>query len=282
MGIPFCPPLHTADAWTDFALEVRRCRGAACFGATAAHFGTTSPKTLEERVDGKRYVTRFQEPTSSGKYRAWFRDGARPSDHTAKHIRARSGDAVDLTSWRDLPLWDLLSPTPPPMDRLHRYPEAMPPAIGRLLFGDSPGWRHPRFLHHHLERTDYLAIRNIGTLDAFICLLCLACKGDLLDHDPSHLMPAQCAFDVLPHVLNRYPALEFRWDRLFKCLSQVFWQRLYGSGAIYEFDIRKVHANLTALKERRPEDVVRISGIRRRREQQPEMVTGRVVSSVGV
>ena len=273
MAIPYMPPLPTAEDWAAFDLEVQRRRGAACFGAAAAHFGTTSPKTLEVRIEQKRYVTQYDERTSSGKYMRWYRDGVRPSDATAARIKERSGGAVDIQYWRDLPLWELLDPTPPPIDRLHQLMEAMPRGIGRLLFGDSPEWRTPRFVHHILERNEYLAIRNIGSLDAFICLLCLACKGDLLDHDPSHYTPARCALDLFPRVVHRHPALAFQWEKLYACLSRIFWQRAYSNGVGYQFDIEVTRQNLLALQEGRPDDMKLYSGRRPPRDEEQQVIT---------
>ncbi len=264
MAIPYSPPLPDRKFWDGFELDVRRRRGAACFAAAAAHFGTTSPKVLEARIEQKRYFTKYEEPTSSGKYMRWYRDGVCPSDTSAARIRQRSGGSIDILYWRDLPLWELLAPMPPAIDRLHKHLEAMPSAISRLLFRDSvqsPG----RFVHHALERTDYLAIRNIGSLDAFICLLCLACKGDLIDHDPSHFLPARCALDVFPRIVHKYPALAFQWEQLFACLSRIFWERAYRGGASYEADSKSVRENLTALREGRFGDMKMSTGLRKRR-----------------
>jgi hypothetical protein len=265
MGIPFIPATSGVEDWKAFEHQVRCCRGAACFGAAAAHFGTQSAKTLEFRIDRKRYVTEFGEHTWTGTYARWFLKGTKPSEETAGRILERSGGAVRIAYWRDLPLWDVLTHTPPPIEKLHCYLEAMPKEIRRILFRGSDEFRGRRAVHMPLERSEYLAIRNLKSLDAFICLLCLAAKGDLLDHDPSHLLPSLCAIDVFPHVIYRHPALAFRWEHLHACLSRIFLERLYSGGAVFNFPIEHVRANLLALRERRPSDLTMLSGIRQPR-----------------
>lgn len=265
MGIPFIPTPSGVDDWEKFEHDVRCCRGAACFGAAAAHFGTTSPKTLEFRIDKKRYVTEYGERTWTGTYSRWYLNGTKPSNETAARVLERSGGAVRITFWRDLPLWDLLAPKPPPIENLHHYLEAMPRQIRQILFRGSDETKARRPIHAPLETSDYLAIRNLKSLDAFICLLCLAAKGDLLDHDPSHLLPSLCAIDLLPYVIYRHAALQFRWERLFACLSRIFLERLYSGGAIFNHPAELVRDNLLAIRERRHSDLIVLSGTRQPR-----------------
>jgi len=265
MPIPYAEPALTVEQWAALTKDPSRRRGAACFGALAAHFGTTSPRRLEQRIDKKFYVTQHEERTGTGKYRAWFRDGVRPSDETAALVAQRTAGSVDLVFWRDHPLWRLLAPKPPSLDELDDILEAMPRPISGILFGDSVEWRRPRFVHHPLERDQVLAIRNVASLDAFICLLCLACKGDLNNHDPSHFVPSRSALDLFPRIVHRYPALQFQWEALFEALARVYWRRAYGSGARYPCDIDVVAANLNALQTGRPEAMTLYSGRRTRR-----------------
>ena len=50
MPIDFRVPPNDGD-WGPHTREVKAARGAVCYGALAAHFGSDSPRTLEWRVD---------------------------------------------------------------------------------------------------------------------------------------------------------------------------------------------------------------------------------------
>lgn len=262
MAISFLSPLPPADGWAAHLREVKQCRGAACYGALAAHFGTDSPKELEWRVDRKRPYKTKDEDSSSNKYLRWRQGKTLPRDDSVVNVHTRSAGAVRLDFWRNLPLWDLLAPDPPSVPRLHRILEQSPEIIRRILFG------HPdiaaRFHHSMLEREQTLAIRNHYSLEAFIALLSLSRKGEILEDDPHHFLPAACAFDILPRILYSYPPLRYRWEILFRCLDRIFWQRNYSQGCHFKFPIERIRAGLEALDADPASVLPRMSGKRLR------------------
>lgn len=87
-----------------------------------------------------------------------------------------------------------------------------------------------------LERADHLKLRALGTLSAFMALLSLSREGEILGHDPSHFLPAACAFDMLPRVLIATPLLLPPWKSLYACLDRIFFQRIYADGMYWQFE----------------------------------------------
>lgn len=259
MPISFLAPLPPADGWRSHQQDVKRCRGAACYAALAAHFGSESPKVLEWRVDRRRPYGAGGDESLSNKYRRW-RQGKAPGDDSVAHVAARSAGAVRLDFWRDLGLWNLLAAEPPSMHWMHRLLERSSGAIGRILFG--PTELAERFHHSLLDREQTLAIRNQYSLEAFVTLLCLARKGEVLEDDPHHFLPAACAFDIFPRVLYSHQQLRYRWEHLFQCIERIFWMRVYSSGAHYSFPIDTVRSSLAALDADPKADIPRISGRR--------------------
>ncbi len=199
-------------------------------------------------VDGRdRYVTAQGDRSSSGKYRQWWRDGSAPSASTIDQVRERSGNSVDVAYWKDLPLWRLLGREPPSIEWLQQTKEAMPQNVRKVLFVDGLPTRG-RFIHMHLERDDKLRLRDLGTLEAFIALLCLAREGEILGHDPNHFLPTACAFDILPRVLSSQRQLYFRWETLFWRMETEFFSRVYGDGIYFDFDIKNTKEALKSLE----------------------------------
>lgn len=247
MPIAFLPPLPPEDGWISHRREVKCCRGSACYAALAAHFGTDSPKTLELRVDGRKPYDVDGEVSISNKYRRWRQGSPLPGDATVSKVLKRSGGSVRLGFWRDLPLWELLAPEPPSMQRIHQLLETTSPMIKRVLFMDRMPNRQGRYQHSPVERDQVLVIRNQGTLDALIALLCLARKGEVLEDDPRQYLPAAGAFDVLPRVLYAHKPLRYRWEDLFACLERIFWKRVYSIGATYSFPMEQVQSGLETL-----------------------------------
>jgi hypothetical protein len=120
--------------------------------------------------------------------------------------------------------------------------------IRKILFFDGIPNRLGRYIHSLPDRAMILGIRNHFSLDAFLALLCLARKGELLEQDPQHFLPASRAFDIFPRVLAKYPPLAYRWEDLFHCLNRIYWQRVYGDGMYYTMDIATVSAGLQMLR----------------------------------
>lgn len=235
-------PLEHAD-------EVLRCRGTVCFAALAVHFGSTSPATLEARVDRRRpYETVNGERTWSNIYRCWRRDGKLPSEKTVGHVWERTAGAVNLRRWRDLLLWELLGPAPQISVSPEERKKQFPPQIGRIIFRDvdlSSYYLKPFMCGP--EQT--LAVRNLRSLDAFLALLYLARQAELIGDEPQHFLPAMCVFDLLPRVLYRYPQLRYRWRALFVCIERILSRRLRENDAKppVAFAVERVEAGLTLL-----------------------------------
>ncbi|MEZ5462796.1 hypothetical protein [Dokdonella sp.] len=226
---------------------MKRCKGGACYGALASHFGTDSPKQLEWRVDGRRPYGRDSDAAASNKYRRWRQGKALPHKETILHVASRTAMSVRLDDWIDLPLWELLAPEPPAMQRIHELLEESPTAIRRILFMDSSPDRLGRYRHSMVNRQQTLAIRNQYSLDALIALLCLARKGEVLDDDPHHFLPSACAFDIFPRVLFAHQPLRYVWQELFSCIERIFWKRSYVDGMHYNFPESSVRSSLRAL-----------------------------------
>lgn len=259
MPITFLPPLPPADGWSGHQLDVKRCRGATCYAALAAHFGSDSPKVLEWRVDRRKPYSRGDDESLSNKYRRW-RQGKAPGDDTVAHVARRSAGAVRLDFWRDLELWNLLAAEPPSIHWMHRLLERSTGAVRRILFGRSD--LAERFHHSLLNREQTLAIRNQHSLEAFLTLLCLARKGEVLEDDPHHFLPAACAFDILPRILYSHQPLRYRWEQLFDCLERIFWKRVYSTGVHYHFPIETTRSSLVALDADPKAELPRMSGKR--------------------
>lgn len=229
----------------------------------AAHFGTDSPKELEWRVDRRRpYGTEEDDPSLSNKYRRWRQGKSLPSDESVIHVAARSGGSVRLDFWRDMTLWELLAPELPPIQRLNEILENSPEGVRRILFGTAG--RMGQFNHSTLSRDQTLAIRNHRSLPAFIALLCLARKGEVMGDGPFHFLHTACAFDLLPRVLYSHLPLRYRWEELYACLQPSYWRRIYGTNIYYDFPIETVRSSLKALDDNPSVELPRKSGPRYR------------------
>jgi len=226
MALPFREP-PTPEAEKAHAANIARCRGSACFAAIARHFGTDAPNELERRIDRREPYVKDGEKSWSRKYRQWVTKGKLPSDNTCNFIWGRSGRSVDLRRWRDLFLWELLSLTPPSLERIHEEMAAMPLQIRRKLSAQHDDDGSGRFARCEFERETVLSLRNLRSLDAFTALLCLSREGEIINADPHHYLPAFCAFDMLPWILYSHPELRYRWEHLFECLRMTYWNRAY-------------------------------------------------------
>lgn len=261
MPIEFLPPLSPPGAWAVHKKDVKRCRGTACYGAIAAHFGTDSPKVLEWRVDRRTsYASEDEDVSLSNKFLRWRQGKALPNADSVAHVLDRSKGSVRLAFWRDLPLWELMAPEPPPVRRLHAILESLPPSVTSLLFGF--GGSVGQYNHHMPDRDQTLAIRNLRSLPAFVALLCLARKGESLDNDPQHYLPSACVFDLFPRILYSHRALRYRWEGLYACMERIFWKRLYITKMSYDYSIDTVRSNLQALDLDPSADLPRVSGNR--------------------
>lgn len=231
------PTLPTVTALNDLlahATAVRRCRATACFAALAAHFGTNSPVVLEARVDRRRaYVTGNGDRSWSGVYRRWLRDGTLPRDKTIDHVLERSAGAVDLRRWRDLMLWGLLTPAPqllnPPEVRAAQFSQQ----IRRIVFENFENHLRGKFRSLQIPPKRILSLRNLRSLEAFHALVYLARESELIGDSSQDLLPAICAFEILPTVLQRHRPLRFHYEGFFSCFERVMCRRLLYSESSY-------------------------------------------------
>lgn len=256
---PFLPD----DGWTGHLKALKRCQGAACYGALASHFGTQSPKELEWRVDRRRPYGGEGDPSISNKYRRWRQGKALPGQDTVAWVRERSGGGVRLDFWLDLPLWELLAPEPPPLQRIHQLLEASPSTIRDSLFRYSSSDGGQPY-HTMLEDAQILAIRNQHSLAAFIALLCLARKSEMFADAQHHYLPAACAFDILPRILYTHRPLRYRWEDLFACLKRIFWEYMYSDRMDCKFPIGTTRAGLQILDADPTAELPQLSGKRMR------------------
>lgn len=255
-------PFLSDDYWTGHLKMLTCCQGAVCYGALAAHFGTQSPKKLEWRVDRRRPYGREGDPSISNKYRRWRQGKALPGDETVAWVRERSGGSVRLDFWLGLPLWELLAPEPPPLQRIHQLLEASPSTIRNCLFRYS-SCNGGRPHHTILEDAQILAIRNQYSLAAFIALLCLARKSEMFADGQHHYLSVACAFDILPRVLYTHQSLRYRWEDLFGCLQRIFWELIYSDYRLgCKFSIETVRSGLQALDADPAAELPQLSGKR--------------------
>lgn len=119
-----------------------------------------------------------------------------------------------------------------------------------------------RFHHTILGRSQILAVRNQRSLDAFMALVCLARKGEVLENDPLHFLPAACAYEIFPRILYSHKPLRCRWEGFFECLRKVLWCRVYSNGASFDFPVETVHRSLAALDADPEATVPNLTGLR--------------------
>lgn len=252
MPIAFRSPVPTEADWQTQKEAIKLCRGGACYAALTAHFHTTSQPRLEWSIDHRRpYGADDDEldQSNSNKYLRWRQGKALPSNSSIRRVYQRSGGSVRLGFWRDLPLWGLLQQQPPALQCLHTLLEGSPSGIRRILFLDVEPGETGRYSHAILEGSEMRALRNLGSLDAFIALLCLSRQGELLENDQQQYLPAACAYDIFPKVLYSYPPLRYVWKTLFSCLERIFWRRVYANGMYFDFPIETVCSSLETLHD---------------------------------
>jgi len=251
------------DFWTGHLKAVKRCQGAVCYGALVAHFGTQSPKHLEWRIDRRRPYDGDGDPSISNKYRRWRQGKALPGRSAVAWVRERSGSSVRLDFWLGLPLWELLAPEPPPLQRIHQLLLASPVTIRGSVFRYA-SFDAERCFRTTREPAQLLAIRNQHSLDAFIALLCLARKSEMFSDAQHHFLPTACAFDILPRVLYTHRPLRYRWEDLFACLETIFWSYPfpYPDRRDCKFSIETVRSGLQALDVDPAAELPQLSGKR--------------------
>lgn len=231
------------EPWITHSVELRKCRGTACFAALATHFGVSSPRRLEELINNRMYVTRAGDRTSPGTYLKWKRDGAYPSNEIIEKILQLTLRSVNLYFWRDHKLWDALRLFPEFLVSPREYIESLPSGIQEVLKGEpaeNDVYSHPRFCTSDQQ---VLRLRDIRSLDAFVALLFLSRYEQRPEITKPNFLPAICLMEIFPYVIHQHPQLRFDWERLFICTKRILFR--------HEFACSKEHveAELKKLAE---------------------------------
>ena len=282
MAIPLRDPVPTVNDWNAYKTAVKVSRGTACYTAMALHFRTSAPNAFDRIIDGRKpYTTTrkgvpYLEKSRSGKYRAWLR-GTSPSDRTCDAVLKASIGVLDLRFWRDTSLWELLAKKPPAIERLQNLRENASLTVRKILFGTTSPNRQNRFVHEDLSRDNMLALRDLGTVDAFVVILSLARQAEVLNDDSTHALAVTCAFDSFPRLLMECPPLALHWEKLYACLDFMFWRRLYDEGLYLNFSIERARSNLEALRVDPDATLDRMSG-RRTIADSPSSIESKVTN----
>jgi hypothetical protein len=227
---PSFNPLQVIQDWPSHSEAVHRCRGTACFAALAVHFDSHSPVVLEARVDGRTaYTTENGDRAWSGIYRRWRQDGSVPNDRTIERVVSRTKGAVDLTYWRDLLVWRLLLPGAQSF-LSPSLPKRLAPEVRAIVFEEETYLSNGDFSALQIPKKHVLALRDLRSLNAFHGLLLLAREAELLGSGAQHLLPARCAFEIIPDVFSQHAPLRYRWEDLFSCIDRVLCRRLRTDG----------------------------------------------------
>lgn len=216
--------------WKAHDLAVNQCRGRLFSFAIAGHFGLPPDDVdaIERRCQAGD-AKRDDDVEANGTIRRWCTDGNRPRIDSIQKILEATQGCVDLRLWINHPLIALIRREPPSVSQLNRYLEQAPAPVRRILCL-APDQRGD-FSHHIPERRTVLALRNTWSFDGFLAMLCLARRGEVLESDPAHALPAKCAYDMFPRIVSKVPIIQFQWRQVAHCLHRIFWDRVY-DGAI--------------------------------------------------
>ncbi len=247
MALAYRTPAPSAADWHTHAEDLKRCRGAACYTAVARHFGTDSPKRLEQRIDRNAPYKNDGDESISNKYRRWRQGKALPSNRSIGFVSERSGNTVDLKYWRDLPLWELLAKEPPTIPRLHDILLSTPRTVRHILGinGAEPRQYGVSFAYPISDRL--IELRDLRTLEAFLALLALARKAEVVEDHQGHYIAVASAFDIFTRVMIDNTQLFTAWPTLFTCIERVFWRRVYFSGICIDLPVTKAAADMEVL-----------------------------------
>ncbi len=240
MAIGFLSDLDDL-AWASHADAIDRCRGAICVAVISRYFADRDGHELA--VSRLEAACGFHDHRT---LRGWVKKGNKPQPGSIALVRRATGGIVDLTAWVNHPLWELMQKVPPDLSRLLRLLEQRSAAVRKILLlePDNAG----RFSHHTPDRQTTLALRDLGGLEAFTAMLCLARRGESEENIPAHTLPSMCAFDMFPRLLVSEPLLQPHWESLVDCLQRVFWRRRYAGGLMLPLQIDRLVKNVTRVR----------------------------------
>ena len=218
-------------AWEAHDHAVDQCRGQICLCAIAEHFGLPAALSDVGAVEVKCQAHEGgceADLESNGTIRRWCTVGNNPRRDSIEKINMATGGRVDLDLLIKHPIITLLRREPPSIQQLNGYLEQAPLGIRKILILE-PDLRGI-ISHHRPDRRTVLTLRNTWSFDGFIAMLCLARRGEVLGEAPAHALPAMCAYDMFPRVVQKTSLIRLQWQRLADCLHRVFWRRVYVCG----------------------------------------------------
>jgi hypothetical protein len=245
------------------------CRGALCVADIWWYFvereqRELNRKELERRCGFAEAGSDEKEPTN-GTMGGWLR-GKVAGEKSIAQVLQSTNQQVDLRRWIDHPLFLLLRTQPPSLAKLNALLETRSDPVRRILMLRPDG--SGRFGHHPPERQTVLELRDLGGMDAFVAMLCLARRGEHTEHDPEHALPAVCAFDMFPGVVVSEPSLQFCWQSLSSCLTPIFWRRVYSNGVSWNLPLAELGEQIAARRRDPRAKHVPLSGRRLSRAEQ--------------
>lgn len=220
--------------------RLARCKAAAIRQGLMDLFGTMSVNRLEAIIDGKAKAS-SKEDALTRKYRRYtiLSATAAPyvmTDPTIEQIDNVLGQKTFLRLWRDHVLWELLEEPVISLTRVREIMTGLPPMLRTRLFVQMDARDPQTWSRYPLSRNDVLGIRDERSLDALIALLALCREAEAIGHFPGHVVPMECAFEIMPWVIISNKWLRACWLDLFDCLKVSFWSRVYG-GFTYANDL---------------------------------------------
>jgi hypothetical protein len=247
--------LVTAAMLRKHKARIALCKGAACVVEFDRVFGTTESNELERKIDGKNLaVPKGVKPKWSRKYDRYSR-GSVPDPKTIKLAERAAiaiGNPIRLRYWRDSLVLLLAAEPVISLERIRDIMVNLPRIIRKQLYHLHDMDGHGGCMRQDFDRTHAIALRDRGSLDAFVGLLALAREGEIVEDHPKHAVSARCAFEIFPLVMLDHPQLAARWTDLFEVLKLAFWNREY-HGRIYfpEFTLENVRLALDVLSRDR-------------------------------
>ena len=244
MGIRHCIDV-TPTILRDHRDRIALCRGSACKVEMGQVFGTSESNELERIIDG-RTARRNELGVAqwSRKYDRYDKGTVPDLETVAKAEAAATvlGKLIRLRLWREHPLWTLLKEPVVSLETIRAIMAGLPRKVCREIYDLSDPNHQGEYSRHDFTRKHTLALRDLGTLDAFVGLLALAREGEIIVDEPRHWLPTLCAFEIFPLVLLDNPHFNARWEELYAAVELAFWRRVYHSGghpAIYTLENAK-------------------------------------------
>lgn len=214
--------------------RIALCRGSACKVEMGQVFGTSESNELERIIDG-RTARRNEIGVAqwSRKYDRYDKGTVPDLDTVAKAEAAAAvlGKPIRLRFWREHPLWTLLKEPVVSLEVIRIIMADLPRKVCREIYDLGDPNHRGEYSRHDFSRSHALALRDLGTVDAFVGLLALAREGEIIEDQPRHWLSVLCAFEIFPLVLLDNPHLSARWEELYAAIELAFWRREYHPGS---------------------------------------------------